>query len=134
MKKSHKLLAAFLIIILIPATWFLFFQNSGMDQEEATEILVGQWERSDGPYTIDIKALLDDGKLDASYLNPSPINVGRSTWDIEKDALKVFVRLHDKNYPGSEYKLTYIKDKQLLSGTYFQALSKEMFNVSFSKK
>lgn len=134
MKKSHKLIGAFFIIILFPSIWFVFIQNKGMSHEEASQILVGKWVRTDGPYTIEINELLDDGKLDARYLNPSPIHIGRSTWDSEKDELIVYVRLQDANYPGSEYKLSYVKDKKLLSGTYYQAVAKETYRVAFSRE
>ncbi len=46
----------------------------------------------------------------------------------------VYVELRDKNYPGSIYRLTYDEKNNTLNGTYFQAVTKETFEVYFTKE
>jgi hypothetical protein len=46
-------------------------------------------------------------------------------------ALKVFVELRARNYPGSSYTLTYDREYDQLRGIYFQAVQQQSFNVSF---
>ena len=40
--------------------------------------LIGRWLRPDGGYVIDIRKIHADGKMDAGYYNPQPINVSRA--------------------------------------------------------
>lgn len=131
--KKGRIILIFFIVILIPAIWFLFL-NKESDHEMATETLTGSWVRSDGGYTIQIMEVKEDGKLESLYLNPNPINVGKSEWRIEDNFLKIYVELQDKNYPGSLYQLTYDKEKKILYGTYYQAVDKATFEVYFTKK
>ncbi|MEI4926959.1 hypothetical protein Q8G50_31080, partial [Klebsiella pneumoniae] len=70
------------------------------------------------------------GTLDAVYLNPRPINVAKAVASRNGAALKVFVELGDKNYPGSTYQLTYAPSADQLSGSYFQAVERENFDVA----
>lgn len=72
--------------------------------------------------------------MEVKYLNPNPINVGRSAWRINEDVLQLYVELQDVNYPGSLYSLAFVEESNSLSGTYYQAVSKETFNVKFTKK
>jgi hypothetical protein len=95
--------------------------------------LAGVWLRSDGTYRIEITEVKEDGTLIAKYFNPDPINVGKSGWRIQNDELQLFVELSDENYPGSFYELTYDAVSGMLSGTYYQAVSKETYEVSFKK-
>ena len=129
LKKKPVLLI--IIIGIIPAIfYFLFFMNSN----DTPQHLEGIWVRTDGGYKIEIKEVQDDGKLDAAYFNPNPINVGRAGWTSHNGKIQVYVELRDKNYPGSNYKLTYVEEKETLMGTYFQAVTKETFEVYFTKK
>jgi hypothetical protein len=95
--------------------------------------LAGSWLRADGNYTIEIKAANEDGKLDAAYFNPDTINVGRAGWRMKNDALQIYVELRDVNYPGSIYQLTYNDESDQLSGTYYQAVSRQTFEVKFKR-
>lgn len=131
-KKKPVLIFAFVIIILIPAIWFLFLNNDS-DHSQASKILDGRWKRTEGPYTLEFKYINTEGKMNAKYFNPSPINVGRSEWRIQDDKLEVYVELQDANYPGSTYSLVYDKDSVNLSGTYYQAVTRETFAVEFRK-
>jgi hypothetical protein len=105
-----------------------------MGTAEANEILKGKWQRSDGPYTIEIIELFDEGKMITAYFNPRSIQVGRSGWRAQDNTLEVFVELQDKNYPGSIYELRFDEATGQLEGKYFQAVSRQTYNVIFLKK
>ncbi len=129
LKKKPGLLI--IIIGIVPAIfYFLFFMNSN----DTPQHLKGIWIRTDGGYKIEIKEVQDDGKLDAAYFNPNPINVGRSEWRIQDKTLQLYVELQDENYPGSIYQLAYDEDKDELHGTYYQAVARQTFKVSFTKE
>jgi hypothetical protein len=96
--------------------------------------LLGRWVRSDGSYEIEIFSASADGKIDAGYFNPNPINVDKAEWAIKEDKLYIRIILKDVNYPGSTYTLLYIPEKESLSGNYFQALEGVNFDVIFTRK
>ena len=131
---GRRFILIFLLIILIAGTWFLFLRNDEIDAQEASDLIVGEWIRTDGPYTIKIIELEDKGGMQAEYYNPGAIHVGRSEWRVSDGELQVYVKLQDKNYPGSTYELRYLADKQLLSGTYYQAVDRQTYKVEFAKK
>ncbi len=95
--------------------------------------LKGKWLRPDGGYVIEITSVDDAGKLSAGYFNPQPIHVARAEATYAGGATKVFIELRDVNYPGSTYTLTYIPDKDLLVGIYYQALQQQSFEVYFER-
>ncbi|MFO1514678.1 MAG: hypothetical protein U1F83_17505 [Verrucomicrobiota bacterium] len=95
--------------------------------------LKGRWLRPDGGYVLEIKSAEDQGKLNAAYFNPKPINVAKAEASQEGAATKVFVELRDVNYPGSTYTLTYVADRDLLVGIYYQALQQQSFEVYFER-
>lgn len=111
--------------------------NMPVDQQQKANpdknILVGEWLRTDAPYVIKISELLDDGKMKAGYFNPKSINIGNATWNVDDGDLKAYIELRDENYPGSNYKLTYIPGKGLLAGKYFQAVEGVTYDVGFVK-
>jgi hypothetical protein len=90
--------------------------------------------REDGGYVLEIRTISADGKADASYFNPRPINVSRAEAFREGGALTLFVELQAPNYPGSTYRLVYDPARDVLVGTYFQALQKQTFDVSFVRR
>jgi len=93
--------------------------------------LLGRWVRSDGGYVIEIRHAYDDGKLDAAYFNPNPINVSRAEWQMKDDKLVVVVELRDVNYPGSLYTLEFRDAEVRLVGTYYQAVEGATYDVEF---
>lgn len=95
--------------------------------------LVGKWLRPDGGYVIDITSAEDGGKLSAAYFNPQPIHVSKAEASQAGTATKVFIELRDVNYPGSTYTLTYVPEKDLLVGIYYQALQQQSFEVYFER-
>jgi hypothetical protein len=93
--------------------------------------LKGKWLRPDGGYIIEIKNMADDGALDAGYFNPQPIRVSKAQASSDGAAMKVFIELSDKNYPGSTYTLAYEPERDQLKGIYYQALQQQSFEVVF---
>jgi len=100
-----------------------------------TARLVGKWRRLEGGYIIDIRAAASDGKLDAAYFNPRPINVSQAQWKRGPDrSLGVFVELRDTGYPGATYRLVYRAAEDSLAGTYTQPASGQTFEVTFVRQ
>mgnify|MGYP001249913340 CR=1 FL=1 len=95
--------------------------------------LVGQWQRPDGGYVIEIKSVDPSGKLDAAYFNPNPINVSRAVAWREQGTTKVVIELRDVNYPGSTYNLKHDPQSDQLFGQYFQATMQQTFEVAFAR-
>ena len=130
---------AWLIIIIsltIIAVLGLFIGNDYFKKDEGfaeAQSLEGKWIRADGGYTLQLKDVNPDGVLNASYFNPKSINVQQANWKFEKEILYLFVELRDVNYPGSKYSLRYIKERDVLAGTYFQATANQTYDIYFSR-
>ena len=127
------------IFSYVPLVIFIFgivlsIEGCSTQKKDLTEQLTGSWLRSDGNYTIDISEAEPDGRLVAMYFNPNPIHVGRSGWRIKEGVLQVYIELSDENYPGSIYQLIYHEDTDELSGTYYQAVTKQTYQVYFKRK
>jgi len=103
-----------------------------MDSIQA--LLKGKWMRSDGSYTIEIFSASRDGRMDAGYFNPNPINVGKSGWEMKEGVIFLDIVLRDVNYPGSRYNLIYDKKTNCLAGNYFQAVEGINYDVVFQRK
>ncbi len=93
--------------------------------------LHGRWQRNDGGYILEVRAVDASGRIDAAYLNPQPINVARAEATKDGSVLKVFVELRAPNYPGSTYTLAYDPKQDQLRGSYFQAVQRQTFPVVF---
>jgi hypothetical protein len=100
----------------------------------AFERLVGRWLRPDGGYVLEIRAVSPEGRVDASYFNPGPINVARAEAGRGGDFVTLLVELRDVNYPGSTYRLSYDADRDVLEGTYYQAALQQTYDVSFERQ
>lgn len=111
-----------------PAAETKKIENAGQDR------LPGRWMRSDGGYVIEIREASFDGKLNAAYFNPNPINVARAEWQLKNEKLLVEVELRDVNYPGSLYTLEFEVAKDRLIGTYYQAVEGTTFDVEFTRE
>jgi len=96
--------------------------------------LVGDWVRPDGGYVISIRRVAPDGRVEAAYLNPRPINVSRAEASVAGDAAKLFIELRADGYPGSTYELVLDSRGDLLAGVYFQAAVGQRFDVVFMRK
>lgn len=91
----------------------------------------GRWLRPDGNYVLAINSVDPDGRAEAQYFNPRPINVAWTRVRVENGQVKVECELRDTNYPGCLYKLNYFPETDRLVGTYFQAQMQETHEVAF---
>ena len=129
-----SLLAVVLIVIII------YLINNSEDTIRSTgkavdkNLLAGDWVRTDASYLVKIIKVNDDRSLDAQYFNPNPINVGKANWEESYGNLKIIIELRDVNYPGSTYKLSYLPDRDILAGDYYQAVEGLTFYVEFSRR
>jgi hypothetical protein len=150
--KSYMMLALLIMgcvvisigIYLVAGKKFDFISNkSTVEDEKATlrvasdnmhydfRKLIGRWLRPDGGYVIDIRKIHADGKVDAGYYNPQPINVSRAEAIGENSGIKLFIELRDVGYPGSTYTLIYNPQKDMMFGLYYQAAMGQNFDVVF---
>lgn len=95
------------------------------------QILKGRWVRPDGGYVVEIFKINEDGSVLAAYFNPRPIKVFRAGAIKKKGRINLFVELRDINYPGSQYNLEYDLETDMLKGKYYQAITKQTFDVVF---
>jgi hypothetical protein len=93
----------------------------------------GRRARSDYDYVIEIRGVASDGRLDARYLNPSPINVSRAEAKRENGRLTLLVEMRDQNHPGSYYTLAYDPGRDTLAGVYHHLGLQQEFEVAFSR-
>jgi hypothetical protein len=96
--------------------------------------LIGDWVRPDGGYVISIRRIASDGRAEAVYLNPRPINVARAEASVAGDTAKLFIELRDAGYPGSTYELLHDPAGDFLAGVYFQAALGQRFDVVFVRR
>ena len=98
------------------------------------DVLKGAWVRPDGGYTIAIKGVGPDGKLEAMYFNPNMLPFAKAQATREGAALRASFELRAGGYDGSTYELTYDPATDRLTGIYYQAVAKQKFNVYFARK
>ena len=96
--------------------------------------LVRSWVRSDGGYVIEISKIDPDGKADAAYYTPRPINVSKANVSEIEGMLGLFIKLDDEGYPGCTYALRYDLEYDAMVGIYYQAAMKQSFDVVFQRK
>jgi len=138
----RKLLAAIMIVVGIAFGLLTALDCVAQSKKQTAtetkgksgfEVLEGRWLRPDGGYIIQIRAIDGNGKIDAGYFNPRPINVSKAQATKESGKIKVFVELNDVGYPGSTYTLTYDPKEDVLRGIYYQAAMKQSFDVYFTR-
>ena len=128
---SAAAITIFVVVLII------LFTNNTTDKVITDKIsvdkilLAGAWVRTDASYLIKIVKVNKDGTLEAQYFNPKPINVGKANWEKSHGNLKITVELRDVNYPGSKYILSYLPDRDILAGDYYQAVHGLNFYVEF---
>jgi uncharacterized protein (DUF2147 family) len=103
-------------------------QSAAITDEQS---LAGRWVRPDGGYILELKEIGKDGSVQAAYFNPRPINVSRAEIRRSEGEVTVFIELRDANYPGSTYNLRYDPKSDRLTGTYFQAVHGETYQIEF---
>jgi YD repeat-containing protein len=96
-------------------------------------ILLGNWVRPDGGYTITIRGVDTSGKLQASYANPTPLPFSKAEVSRDGKTIKLFFELRAAGYNGSTYRLTYDAAADRLVGVYFQAVQRTEFEVFFQR-
>jgi len=101
---------------------------------QEVQALVGRWVRTDAYYVIEVRPLEEGGPLMVGYFNPKPINVGLAEFTDSIAGPVLTVELQDTNYPGSTYILTYVRARDALIGTYFQAVQGTTFDVAFTRQ
>jgi hypothetical protein len=119
------------LLLMMLRTLFLAAVPAMVFAADDFQPLVGRWQRTDGGYVIEIRSIAPDGKISAGYFNPRPINVENAQASMHKEQIKVEVKLRDVGYPGSAYTLIYVPEKDALLGSYFQAVSRQYFDVLF---
>jgi hypothetical protein len=140
MNKNKTIYYSAAAIIILIVVLIILFTNNSEDVLQSNKktadknLLVGDWVRTDAGYLIKIVKVNEDGTLDAQYFNPSPINVGKANWEGSHGNLTITVELRDVNYPGSTYTLSYLSDRDVLAGDYFQAVQSVNFYVEFMRK
>ena len=122
MKKSYLVLLTLSVLL---------FTGTTAPAADDFQLLMGRWQRADGGYVIEIRSIAPDGTIKAGYFNPRPINVENAQASMHKEQIKVEVKLRDVGYPGSAYTLIYVPEKDALLGSYFQAVSRQYFDVLF---
>jgi hypothetical protein len=98
------------------------------------QALIGRWVRTDAYYLIEVRPSEEGNSLMVGYFNPRPINVGRAEFTDSIAGPVLTVELQDTNYPGSTYILTYERARDVLIGTYFQAVQGTTFDVAFIRQ
>ena len=101
---------------------------------EEYRALVGQWVRPDGGYVLAVRSVTAEGVADAGYFNPRPIKVGEAEARRKGDSLELFVKLQDRNYPGSTYTLKYDPRSDQMVGVYYQAVQRASYDVVFVRR
>ncbi|MCU0344077.1 MAG: hypothetical protein MUF28_09685 [Ignavibacterium sp.] len=139
MNKKNKLILSsvvaviLLIVIVVILTKEPSEADSGNKKNVDRKILAGEWLRTDAGYRILITEVVEDGTLNAEYFNPKSINVGKANWEESYGNLKIIIELRDVNYPGSTYTLSYLPDRDVLAGDYYQAVEGITFYVEFKR-
>lgn len=127
-------------------SYFIFFGFIGCKENETVrkdenkdlvkfdiKLLQGSWSRTDADYEIKLSDVQDNGIIKAEYFNPRSINVSKTEWINSEGFLKVYIELRDGNYPGSNYNLTYVPERDMLVGDYFQAVESVTYYVEFTR-
>jgi len=127
-RRAPAIVVAIVLVVGVAAA--AIFLRAGT-ADPGFEQLRGRWVRPDGGYVLEIRAVDARGAIDAAYLNPRPINVARAEAARDGSTLKVFVELRAPNYPGSTYTLTHDPKTDQLKGLYFQAATRQTFDVLF---
>ena len=97
-------------------------------------LLKGTWVRLEGGYIIAIKSVGPGGELEAMYFNPNPLPFAKAQANRDGATVRAFFELRAGGYGGSTYDLTYDPASDQLKGTYYQAVAKQKFDISFARK
>jgi len=98
------------------------------------ETLKGAWMRPDGGYVIVIRDVAPEGALEAMYFNPNPLPFAKAQASLVAGAIRLAFELRAGGYNGSTYLFTDAPTTDRLTGTYYQAVAKQTFTVTFARK
>ena len=133
MQKNHFKIVVILIILAL-AVFSRDVETAASEEKPDFNVIIGEWIRPDGGYIIRIRDVNPDGSVDAGYFNPAKINIAEANVSLWKGLVKLFIKLQDKGYPGSTYKLYYYPEKDALAGFYYQAAIEQTYEVFFLRK
>jgi hypothetical protein len=100
----------------------------------SVDVLKGAWVRPDGGYTIEIRSIDPNGRVDATYYNPKALPFAKAQALPEGSTLRAFFEIQAGGYAGSTYELAYDPASDRLKGIYYQAVVKQKFDVVFVRK
>lgn len=103
-------------------------------QQVGYDVLKGSWVRPDGGYTIAIRGVDANGRLDAMYFNPGALPFATAQAGKDGSRVRAFFELRAGGYGGSTYELTYDPADDQLKGVYFQAVARQHYEVTFVRK
>ena len=133
--KRLKLLAVLIgLIVVVTAAAGVLYQIGKRQARADCRKLIGNWIRPDGGYIISISDINSDGRVQAAYFNPDPINVSQAKIAFKGNKVKLFLELRDAGYPGCTYDLVYDKKDDLLRGIYYQAAIQEKYDIVFLRR
>lgn len=95
--------------------------------------ILGRWLRPDGGYVLELRKAHPDGRLDAAYFNPNPINVARATVETVGGETRIYVELRDMNYEGNFYRLRYDPLTDRMAGQYHQVTMQQVYDIEFER-
>jgi len=125
---KYKIKFILFLLAVTALSSFHTIQGQTVDKK----ILVGEWSQTNSPCQIKIKDVLKNGKLEVTYYNPKLIAVSKAHWTKKTGTLlSVYVELMDENFPGSNYKLNYIVEGDVLVGEYFLTEGGDSYSVEF---
>lgn len=133
MQKNYFRIVVILFILAL-AVSSLDVETAASEKKPDFNVIIGEWVRSDGGYIIRVRGVNPDGSVDAGYFNPAKINIEKANVSLWKGFVKLFIKLQDKGYPGSTYNLYYYPEKDALAGFYYQAATKQTYEVVFLRK
>ncbi|MEA2115982.1 MAG: hypothetical protein U9P36_11465 [Thermodesulfobacteriota bacterium] len=95
---------------------------------------MGEWQRTDGNYSLKLSNIQKDGQVQAEYFNPEPIHINRAAVSTQEGLLRLDITFQGSNYEGSKYKLYYYAEKDALAGFSYQAVLNRTYKVIFLRK
>lgn len=133
-QNPYRILILLTVILLYITESVFATEPSNLTGIPNYTVMTGGWQRTDGSYTVKVDSVQIDGKAVVKYFNPNPIHVEQAVVSVQKDLIKLFIKLNDKGYEGSTYTLYYYAQKDALAGFYYQAPLNRTYQVIFRRK
>lgn len=131
---QYRILILLIVVLLCNTDSVFATEPSNPAAIPDYSVMTGQWQRTDGSYTVTVSRVKPDGKASVAYFNPKPIHVQQAAVSVQKNLIKLFIQLQDKGYEGSTYTLYYYDQKDALAGFYYQAPLDRTYPVIFMRK